>query len=74
MLFNLKEFFPSKPTKLIFLLVGQKVHFLSSVGKTNPFFDSQVEKKSYITREKHLFYFCDCCLHFAPALNFTLAK
>ena len=41
-------------------------------GQTNPFLDLiSVEKKSCETREKHLFYSCDCYPHFARALNIT---
>ena len=38
------------------------------------FFGPQVGEKSYATREKHLFYSCDCCPRFARASNFTLTK
>ena len=44
------------------------------VGLTNQFLDLQVEKNSYASCEKHLFYSCDCCPCFARASNFKLAK
>ena len=45
--------------KIFFLLADQKVHAFTPHGAKKSIFDSQVEKKSYATREKHFLYSCD---------------
>ena len=47
---------------------------LSRTGETNPFFDTLVEKKSCVTRERHKFYSCCCYTRFTQTSTFTLVK
>ena len=67
-------FFYWEVNKWTFLQPDHKVNFTAHSGAKKSIFDPELEKKSYGTREKQLFYSCDCCSRFAWASNFTLAK